>query len=65
MKFIKGSKTIDNMLRNQRSPDEKTGLGYKESLEIVKGESRTNMPTSEKPTSYENYLKGNNNQPKK
>jgi hypothetical protein len=65
MKFIKGSETLDNILSNQRSPDDKTGLGYKESLKIVKGESSTNMSTSEKPTSYANALKGNNSQPNK
>jgi hypothetical protein len=54
MKFIKGYETLDNILSNQRSPDDKTGLGYKESLKIVKGESSTNMSTSEKPTSYAN-----------
>jgi hypothetical protein len=38
MKFIKGFETLDNILSNQRSPDEKIGLGYKESLKIFKGE---------------------------
>jgi hypothetical protein len=65
MKFIKGSENLDNILSNQRSPDDKTGLGYKESLKIVKGESSTNMSTSEKPTSYAHALKGNKSQPNK
>jgi hypothetical protein len=65
MKFIKGYETLNRILNNQRSPDDKTGLGYKKILKIVKGESSTIMSTSEKPTSYENSLKGNNNQPKK
>jgi len=64
MKFIKGSENIDNILNNQRSPDDKIGLGYKESMKIVKGESSTNMPTSEKPTSYTNDLKGQLNESK-
>jgi hypothetical protein len=62
IKFINGSETLDNILSNQRSPDDKTGLGYKESLKIVKGESSTNKSTSGKATSYANALKGNNSQ---
>lgn len=27
-KFVKGSKTLQNILNMQRSPEEKTGLGY-------------------------------------
>ena len=65
MKFIKGFENIDNILNNRRSPDDKTGLGYKESMKIIKGESSTSMSTSEKPTSYANALKGNNSQPNK
>jgi hypothetical protein len=65
MKFIKGFETLDNIFSNQRSPNDKTGLGYKESLKIVKGESRTSMSTSEKPISYENSLKGNKSHPNK
>jgi hypothetical protein len=38
------------------------GLGYKESLKIVKGESSTSMTTNEKPTSYANALKGKKQQ---
>jgi hypothetical protein len=34
-------------------------------MKIIKGESSTNMSTSEKPTSYANALKGNNSQPNK
>jgi hypothetical protein len=62
IKFMKGSETLDNILINQRSLDNKTELGYKESIKIVKGESSTSMSTNEKPTSYANDLKGNNNQ---
>jgi hypothetical protein len=65
IKFIKGYETLDNILNNQRSPDDKRGLDYKESLKIVIVESRTNMSTSERPTSYANSLKGNNIQPNK
>jgi hypothetical protein len=65
MKFIKGYETLDNILSNQRSRDDKKGIGYKESMKIIKGESSTNMSTSEKPTSYANPLKGNNNQTNK
>jgi hypothetical protein len=65
MKFIKESETLDNILSNQRSPDDKAGLGYKESLKIVKGESSMSISTNVKPTSYANALKGNNNQPNK
>jgi hypothetical protein len=65
MKFIKGDEILDNILSNQRSPDDKTRLEYKEILKIIKGESSTNMSTSEKPTRYINSLKGNNTQPKK
>ena len=42
IKFINGYKIMDNILSNQRSLDDKTGLGYKKSLKIVKGESSTN-----------------------
>jgi hypothetical protein len=65
MKLIKGVETLDNILNNQRSPNKNTWLGYEESLKMIKGKSSTNMSTSEKPTTYENALKGNNNQPKK
>jgi hypothetical protein len=65
IKFVRGSEILDNILNNQRSPDDKTGLGYKESLNVVKGESSINMSTTEKPTSYANALKGNNSQPNK
>ena len=64
MKFIKGSENIDNILNNQRLPDDKIELGYKESMKFVKGESSTIMPTSEKPTSYTNDLKGQLNESK-
>ena len=63
--FIKGSKTLDNILSNHRSLDDKTGLGYKEILKKFKGESSTIMSTSEKPTSYANSIKGKNSQPNK
>jgi hypothetical protein len=63
--LIKGYETLDNILSNHRSTDDKIGLGYKESLKIVEGESSINMSTSENPTSYVNSLKGNNRQPNK
>jgi hypothetical protein len=65
LKFKKGYETLDNILNNQRSPDDKTWLGYNESMKIVKGESSTNMSTREEPTSYANALKGNTIQPNK
>jgi hypothetical protein len=58
MKFIKGYGNLVKILNNERSLDDKIGIGYKESHKTVKGESSTNMSTSEKPTSYENDLKG-------
>jgi hypothetical protein len=65
MKFIKGSETLDKIINNQRPPNDKTELGYKESLKIFKGESSTNISTSGKLISYANALKGNNRQPNK
>jgi len=39
IKILKGSETLDNILRNQISPAEKTRLGYKEIHEATKGET--------------------------
>jgi hypothetical protein len=60
-KFIKGYETLDKIINNQRSLDDKTRLGYKESMKIFKEESSTIMTTSQKPTSYENVFKGHLN----
>jgi hypothetical protein len=65
IKFIRGYEILDNILSNQRSPYEKTGLGYKKSSNVVKGEPRINMSTTKNPTSYGNVLKGNNIYPNK
>ena len=39
LKFKKSSTTLDNMLNYQRSPFDKTGLGYDEQKNVEKGES--------------------------
>jgi len=65
IEFVRGSKILYKIISNQRSPDDKTGLGYKENLNVVKGESSIIISTTKNPTSYANALKGNNSHPNK
>ena len=37
-KFEKSTKKLDDILSSQRSPNDKTGLGYNESLKTTKQE---------------------------